>query len=196
MATHGPLPPRALISHPGGAARGDDCGLDSRNFHAPHGIQMFFTFTASRSTSSAGRFSTDRSDSRWVQVRFMLPLEAASTAWRPPGVPTYQSASTSSCSASTWASGSRAPVTMLITPAGTSLVSSTWYRSVAARGWSSDGTTTTVLAMLMSGATRLTKPSSGNTVGHTTPTTPIGSGTASAAPRSGGTWTEPSNLSA
>src|SRR6266536_404514 len=64
-------------------------------------------------------------DSRRVQVRFMLPALAFSTAVRPSAVPTYQRASTSSCSASTCDKGSRSPVMMLTTPAGTSLVSST-----------------------------------------------------------------------
>src|ERR1700674_4889725 len=125
----------------------------------------------------------------------MLPTDAASTARRPSDVPAYQTASTSSWSASTWERTSREPVTMLTTPAGTSLVSSTWYRSVALSGYRSDGTTTTVLPMLTGGATRPTRPSSGRSVGQATPITPTGSGTARAAPRSGGTCTLPSNLS-
>src|SRR5262245_16353109 len=126
----------------------------------------------------------------------MLPAEARSTSALPSAPPKYQTASTSLCSASTFASASRAPVTMLTTPAGTSLVSSTWYKSVAASGWRSDGISTIVLPMATVGASSATQPSSGYSSGQATPITPIGSGAASVTVRNGTPWIAPSYLSA
>src|SRR3989442_11353841 len=85
---------------------------------------------------------------------------------------------------------------MLITPAGTSEVSSTLYSSVAASGWASDGIATTVFPTATAGATSETKPSSGSSSAAAMPTTPIGSFIASGTPPivGGGAW--PSYLSA
>src|SRR2546428_13022862 len=85
---------------------------------------------------------------------------------------------------------------MLITPAGTSEVSSTLYSSVAASGGASDGIATTVFPTAMAGATSETNPSSGSSSGAAMPSTPIGSFLASATPRILVAWTCPSHLSA
>src|SRR2546429_4506028 len=53
---------------------------------------------------------------------------------------------------------SLAPVTMLITPAGTSEASSTVYSSVAARGCTSEGIAITVLPTATAGPTSDTNP--------------------------------------
>src|SRR3989442_9806137 len=108
----------------------------------------------------------------------------------------YHIASTPRWSASTLESSSFDPVTMLITPAGTSEVSSTLYSSVAATGWASDGIATTVFPTATAGATSETNPSSGSSSGAATPTTPIGSFLASVTPRIVVGWTWPSYLSA
>src|SRR3989442_399368 len=63
---------------------------------------------------------------------------------------------------------------MLITPAGTSEVSSTLYNSVAASGWASDGIATTVFPTAMAGATSETYPSSGSSSGLAMPITHLG----------------------
>src|SRR5256885_15755380 len=125
----------------------------------------------------------------------MLPAEAASTAL-PAAPPKYHTPSTSRCSASTFASASLAPVTMLTTPAGRSEVSNTLYKSVADSGAGSEGIATTVFPVSTSGATRDTKPSSGWSAGQTTPTTPIGSFIARGTPRTGGWGTATSPLAA
>ena len=95
--------------------------------------------------------------------------------------PKYHSASTSSCSASTSASASRAPVTMLTTPPGTSLTcrapgTGRWRES----GWRSDGTSDDGVAH---GDRRRHQrdagPAAGTRRGRRCPITPIGSGIAS-----------------
>src|SRR5438445_714181 len=126
----------------------------------------------------------------------MLPAEARSTSVAPARSPKYQTASTSSCSASTLASASLAPVTMLITPAGTSEASSTVYSSVAARGCASDGIAITVLPTATAGLTSDTNPNRGSASGQAMPITPMGSFMASVTPRIGVWWTAPSYLSA
>src|SRR6266702_6855946 len=160
---------------------------------------MFLTCVARRRNSRPSPWRGSRQSRRWggasTHVRFMFPAEASSTAL-PPAAPKYHTPSTSKCSASTCASVSVAPVTMLITPAGRSDVSSTLYRSVAESGAGSDGTTTTVFPVATSGATRETKPSSGWSAGQATPTTPIGSFIARVTPRTGVWCTAPSHLSA
>ena len=67
---------------------------------------------------------------------------------------------------------------------------------MADSGAASDGIARTVFPVATSGATRETKPSSGRSAGHATPTTPIGSFIASVTPRTGVWWTAPSHLSA
>lgn len=87
---------------------------------------MFFTCVARR-RNSRPRASASASQLRGVrdtQVALRLPHEAFSTMAPAPPEAKYQRAATSSCSASTLASGSLSPVTILTTPAGTSLVSS------------------------------------------------------------------------
>jgi hypothetical protein len=95
--------------------------------YSPYGIQMFLTCVAwrrnSRPSPLRGSSHARRSESH--HVRFMFPADASSTAFTPAGEPKYHTASTSSCSASVRARVSFTPVTTLITPAGTSDVSST-----------------------------------------------------------------------
>src|SRR5690606_10262047 len=167
--------------------------------HSPYGIQMFLICVACHKNSRpAPCTGSNQSRARpWLtHVRFRLPAEARSTMALPSAVPKYQTASTSSCSASTWTRASRAPVTMLMTPPGTSDVSNTWYRSVAASGCGSDGTTTTVLPMATAGATSETKAKSGRSSGQPMPRTPMGSGTARVTWRPRVRCTAPSYLSA
>ena len=88
---------------------------------------MFFT-CAPRAGTHVPRRRRRRSQSRRgrrAHVRFMFDADASSTTFTPSSRPKYHIASTSSCSASTFASASRSPVTMLTTPPGTSDVSST-----------------------------------------------------------------------
>src|SRR5581483_3515111 len=145
---------------------------------------MFFTCVAARRNSrpSPSRSSNQSRASHSTQVRLRLPADACSTAAAPSRVPKYHTASTSSCSASTSASSSFAPVTMLITPAGTSEASSTVESSAAASGSLSEGTATTVFPTATAGATSDTNPRSGGASGQATPTTPIGSCIASVTP--------------
>src|SRR5690606_39036776 len=96
---------------------------------APYGTQMFFTWHASRRNSGPPpRAGSNQSRGRpwFTQVRFMLPAEARSTFPLPSREPKYQTLATSSCAASTSASSSFGPVTMLSAPPGRSEVSSTW----------------------------------------------------------------------
>ena len=60
-----------------------------------------------------------------VQVCLRLPVEAFSTIVEVSASPANHSASTPSCSASVLASAADGPVTMLMTPEGTSEVSMT-----------------------------------------------------------------------
>ena len=71
------------------------------------GVQMFLTWVASRRNSwpSPGTGSNQSQALCAVQVRFRLPAESVSTAAAPSALPKYQSASTSSCSASTLRQG-------------------------------------------------------------------------------------------
>src|SRR4029079_18934914 len=102
-----------------------------------------------------------------------------STAALPFDEPKYQSASTPSCDASTSASSSARPVTMLTTPPGRSDASKTWESSSAASGQRCDGTATTRVPMEIAGANRVTNASSGAAGGQTIPITPSDSGIAS-----------------
>src|SRR3954471_22290217 len=68
------------------------------------------------------------------------------------------------------------PVRMLTTPAGTSEVASTSAKVTAASGRSADDATTTVLPLMITGATTLTSPSRLESCGASTATTPVGSG--------------------
>jgi hypothetical protein len=63
------------------------------------------------------------------------------------------------------------------TPAGKSDVASTSVSSIAATGWLSEATATTVLPATSAGAMRETIPWSGGLSGQRIPTTPVGSGT-------------------
>ena len=65
---------------------------------------------------------------------------------------------------------------MLTTPPGTSEVASTSENVTAGSGRSYDDTTTTVLPVTIAGATTLTRPSSEDSCGASTATTPVGSG--------------------
>ena len=85
---------------------------------------------------------------------------------------------------------------MLRTPGGKSEVSSTWYRSVAAKGLLSDGTAITEFPMAISGATNLVNPQSGLSSPQITPTTPNGSFNAKTKPCIVVSCTAPSYLSA
>src|SRR2546422_5761749 len=105
----------------------------------------------------------------------MLPADARSASAAAARLPKYHTASTSPCSASTFASASFGPVTMLTTPPGRSEASSTVYNSVAASGCASEGIATTVLPVASAGATSDTNPSKGCSAGQAVPKTPIGS---------------------
>ena len=89
--------------------------------------------------------------------------------------PWHQSASTSSCSASTFMSSMGRPVTTLMTPPGTSLVSKTWYKSPAISGYAAEGTATTQFPAATNGSTNDRNPSSGVDSGQITPTVPSAS---------------------
>src|SRR3989442_483605 len=145
---------------------------------------MFFPCVPARGTSgpSPSRGSSQSRACHSAHVRFMFPADARSTSAAAARFPKYHIASTSRWSASTLESSSFDPVTMLITPAGTSEVSSTLYSSVAASGWASDGIATTVFPTAMAGATSETNPSSGSSSGAAMPSTPIGSFISSEAP--------------
>ena len=65
---------------------------------------------------------------------------------------------------------------MLTTPPGTSEVASTSANVTAGSGRSYDETTTAVLPVTITGATTLTSPSSEDSCGASTATTPVGSG--------------------
>ena len=68
------------------------------------------------------------------------------------------------------------PVRTLTTPPGTSDVARTSLRVTAGSGRVSEVSRTTVLPETSGGASRLTRPSSDDVSGATTPTTPVGSG--------------------
>src|SRR3977135_21996 len=85
---------------------------------------------------------------------------------------------------------------MLMTPPGTSLVSKTWYRSPAIRGYAAEGTATTQLPAATKGSTIDRKPNSGADSGQTTPTVPSASFIAREMFLNGGEGTVPSYLSA
>ena len=85
--------------------------------YSPYGVQMFLTCVARRRNSRpSARVQSIAVEA--VQVALRLPAESASTLAAPAASPTYQSASTPSCSASVVASALASPVTMLTTPAG------------------------------------------------------------------------------
>src|SRR2546421_5290476 len=164
-----------------------NCGRGATPPYSPYGIQMFLTCVAClRNCRPSPCWPSDQSlGSHSTHVRFMFPADARSTSAPAVRFPKCHTASTSSCSASTFASASLAPVTMLITPAGTSDAASTVYSSVAASGCASDGTATTVLPTATAGATSDTNPSSGCSSGQAIPITPMGSFMASVTPRIG-----------
>ena len=83
---------------------------------------------------------------------------------------------TSMCEASHGPMVAAEPVRMLTTPPGTSEVASTSENVTAGSGRSYDDTTTTVLPVTIAGATTLTSPSSDDSCGARTATTPVGSG--------------------
>ena len=82
---------------------------------------------------------------------------------------------TSMCEASHGAISATEPVSTLTTPPGRSLVAITSPRVIAVSGFSSLAITTTVLPVMMSGATTLTRPRRAPR-GATTAMTPLGSG--------------------
>ena len=65
---------------------------------------------------------------------------------------------------------------MLTTPPGTSEVARTSARVTAGSGRRSLASSTTAFPVTSGGASRLTRPSSDDVSGATTPTTPVGSG--------------------
>ncbi len=83
-----------------------------------------------------------------------------------------------------------------MTPPGTSEVSSTWYKSVAARGNACEGTATTAFPTATAGSTVDSSPSSGYSSGQAIPITPTGSFMARVTFRTGVACTAPSHLSA
>ena len=96
--------------------------------HSPYGTQMFFTWVACAGTPRPRPAAVGPVAARAVVDPGPLHVagRSRSTSADPSALPKYQTPSTSSCSASTCASASRTPVTMLTTPPGTSEVSSTW----------------------------------------------------------------------
>jgi hypothetical protein len=80
------------------------------------------------------------------------------------------------CEASVGAVSDKAPVRTLTTPPGTSEVASTSLRVTAGSGRRCEVATTTVLPVTITGATTLTRPSSDDSCGASTATTPVGSG--------------------
>jgi hypothetical protein len=93
-----------------------------------------------------------------------------------PAMPVRSIALTSMCPASHGAIVAAEPVRMLTTPPGTSEVASTSENVTAGSGRSYDDTTTAVLPVTTTGATTLTRPSSEDSCGASTATTPVGSG--------------------
>src|SRR5258706_13401000 len=108
---------------------------------------MSFTSVAGRRNSrpSPCRGSSQSRLFADVHVRFMFAADASSTAFTPAAVPKYHIPSTSSCSASTFASASLAPVITLMTPAGTLVGPGTVYKFGDATGVGDDSTTCTLL---------------------------------------------------
>ena len=80
------------------------------------------------------------------------------------------------CEASHGATAAASPVRMLTTPPGTSEVASTSVNVTAGSGRAYDDTTTQVLPETIAGATTETSPSSEDSCGARTATTPVGSG--------------------
>src|SRR4051794_41520108 len=91
-------------------------------------------------------------------------------------MPVRSIALTSMCEASHGPTVAAEPVRMLTTPPGTSEVARTSANVTAGSGRSYDDTTTTVLPVTIAGATTLTRPSSEDSCGASTATTPVGSG--------------------
>ena len=96
--------------------------------YSPYGIQMFLTWTASRRNSrpSASVIVQPVARAQGTTCASCSTPTPARSSSRPRRIPQYHIASTSSCSARTFASASRAPVTMFTTPPGRSDVSKTW----------------------------------------------------------------------
>ena len=82
-----------------GRGRRGGAHLSKTKGYSPYGVQMFFTWVARRRNSRPSAWGQSRVVEA-VQVGLRLPAEAASTFAAPAASPTYQSASTPSCSAS------------------------------------------------------------------------------------------------
>src|SRR5215212_2661512 len=124
--------------------------------------------SAVQSGSPAGAGST--------RLTFSAAACSSSTAWAG-SAPVRSIAFTSRCAASHGASSAVTPVSRLTTPPGTSEVASTSDSVTAGSGRASDATTTHELPVATTGASTLTSPSSADSCGASTATTPVGSGT-------------------
>src|SRR5690606_22494755 len=111
-------------------------------------------------------------------TRLRVPAAASSRDAANAGsvTPVRSSPFTSACEASQGAVSATRPVSRFTTPPGRSDVASTSARVTAGSGSASAASTTTVLPATITGAITLTRPSSGESAGATTPTTPVGSG--------------------
>ena len=109
-------------------------------------------------------------------MRFTLQVASASSIVRSSGVAAdTTSAFTSMCATRGFSSSLRRPVIRFTTPPGRSLVASTSAKETAGRGLLSAATTTQLLPPAITGAIRSTSWSRPPSVGHITPTTPVGS---------------------
>src|SRR5690625_2029952 len=113
---------------------------------------------------------------RTTRLRLSADASSSSAASASSSTPARSIALTSRCDASHGAISAASPVSTLTTPPGRSDVDNTSESVIAGSGRSYDDTTTTVLPETIAGATTLTRPSSEESCGATTATTPVGSG--------------------
>src|SRR5690606_14577341 len=111
-------------------------------------------------------------------TRFTVPDAARAMSTRDSALaPVGSIALTSACEASHGPSSSARPVRTFATPPGTSDVARTSDSVMAGIGRSALLTTTAVHPVANTGASTLTRPSSDDDCGASTPTRPVGSGT-------------------